>query len=301
MSSEADKWKKRFERERESRKAAEKLLENKSEELYQLNQQLETKIAQEVEKSAQKERMLFQQSKMASMGEMISNIAHQWRQPLQAIGIVTQKLQIVRTIEGSISQESVDDIVAKVGTQLEYLTNTIEDFRSFFTPDKERTHFEIEDSIQKVISLLDSTLKSSSIIISQDLEKIYLYNLENEFIQVLLNIIKNAIDVLIERHIDNKLILVHARIIDKKFIKLKILDNAGGVPNKIKDNIFEPYFTTKHKSQGTGLGLYMSHEIISKHMKGNLTVENEEYNFEDKNYTGASFNITIPINPEVEQ
>lgn len=293
--TEAQKWQKRFERERQARKEAEKLLEEKSAELYTLNQSLEQKVNQEVEKNAQKERLLFQQSKMAAMGEMISNIAHQWRQPLQSISVLTQKLQIVKMVEGEITNDHLEDMTTKVSEQLEYLTKTIDDFRDFFKPNKTMSTFSLEHAINKALSIIGSTVKNKHMNIYMDLQEVQLESILNEFIQVLLNLIKNAIDILEEKNLEYKLIKIES-FIENDTLFLKITDNAGGVPNDLKEKIFEPYFTTKHQSRGTGLGLYMSHEIIVKHMQGDLYVENITYEYEENEYTGASFIITLPIN-----
>ena len=288
------KWQKRFERERASRKEAERLLELKSGELFELNQILERTVKEEVEKNAQKERILFQQSKMASMGEMISNIAHQWRQPLQAIGITTQKLQVLQWTQGSISDTDIDEMVTKVSAQLEFLSKTIDDFRSFFRPDKAKGFFHLDRCIKKTLSILDATLTNKGITLECKFEPIELYALENELTQVLINLIKNAIDILVEKNLEYKHIKI-STYLQEGYAYISILDNGGGVPEDIEEKIFEPYFTTKHQSQGTGLGLYMSHEIVHKHLNGILSLENVEYEVDTILCKGACFTIKLPL------
>lgn len=283
-----------FEQEKASRQEIQKLLELKNAELLELTQLLENRVKEEVEKNAQKERILFQQSKMASMGEMISNIAHQWRQPLQAIGITTQKLQVLQWTQGGVKENDIDEMVTKVSAQLEFLSKTIDDFRSFFRPDKEKGFFHLDRCIKKTLSILDATLTNKGITLECKFEPIELYALENELTQVLINLIKNAIDILVEKQFEHKYIKITTNM-ENEFAIISILDNGGGVPEDIKEKIFEPYFTTKHQSQGTGLGLYMSHEIIHKHLNGILSVENLEYNADNQNYKGACFTIKMPL------
>jgi len=283
-----------FEQEKASRQEIQKLLELKNAELLELTQVLENRVKEEVEKNAHKERILFQQSKMASMGEMISNIAHQWRQPLQAIGITTQKLQVLQWTQGTISDTDIDEMVTKVSAQLEFLSKTIDDFRSFFRPDKAKGFFYLDKCVTKTLSILDATLTNKGITLECDLTKIEIYNLENELTQVLINLIKNAIDILVEKNLEYKYIKIRTYLHDE-YACISILDNGGGVPEDIKEKIFEPYFTTKHQSQGTGLGLYMSHEIVHKHLNGILSLENIEYNVEEIHCRGACFTIKLPL------
>jgi signal transduction histidine kinase len=292
--TELSKCKQLFEQEKASKQEIQKLLELKNAELLELTQLLENRVKEEVEKNAQKERILFQQSKMASMGEMISNIAHQWRQPLQAIGITTQKLQVLQWTQGSISDTDIDEMVTKVSAQLEFLSKTIDDFRSFFRPDKAKGFFHVDKCVTKTLSILDATLTNKGITLECDLTKIEIYNLENELTQVLINLIKNAIDILVEKNLEYKHIKI-STYLQEEYACISILDNGGGVPADIEEKIFEPYFTTKHQSQGTGLGLYMSHEIVHKHLNGILSLENVEYEADTIPYKGACFTIKLPL------
>ncbi len=287
------KWKKRFERERASRKEAERLLEEKSAEIYELNTELENKVLQEVVKNNEKQKMLFQQSKMASMGEMISNIAHQWRQPLHAIKLISQKIYLHKILGEEIDEDLIQSVEKDIQKQVDYLNNTIEDFRNFFKPNKEKETFQISDAINLTLNIIDATLKQKQISVTVDLEEgLFVTNLKNELMQVLINLIKNALDILEEKELSKKIIIIKSYKKDDHVV-IDILDNGGGIPEEILPKIFEPYFTTKHQSKGTGLGLYMSHEIITKHMNSDFEVFNQNFNYENNNYNGALFRLII--------
>ena len=285
------KWKKRFDRERASRKVAEKLLEEKSAEIYELNTALEKKIELEVSKNNEKQKMLFQQSKMASMGEMISNIAHQWRQPLHAIKLISQKIYLNKILGYEIDEELIKSVESDIQKQVDYLNDTIEDFRNFFKPDKSKEEFLISDAITLTLNIINATLKQKQIEVVCELDDtLKINNLKNELMQVLINLIKNALDILEEKNIKEKIIIVKSYE-NENSINIEVQDNGGGIPNHIMGKIFEPYFTTKHQSKGTGLGLYMSHEIITKHMNGDFEVINNDFEFDKNNYTGALFKM----------
>ena len=290
---EAMKWQKRFERERAARKEAEKLLEEKSAEIYQLNLELEKKIISEIEKNNEKQKIIFQQSKMAAMGEMISNIAHQWRQPLHAILLTNQKIHLNRILGHEIDDELINSVENDIKKQINYLNSTIEDFRNFFKPDKEKVEFQLKESIETSLDIIHATLKQKQIDVIKDFDSnIKIFNLKNELMQVIINILKNAMDVLDERLITDKIIIIRTYEKDN-FYFIDVIDNAGGISENILPKIFEPYFTTKHQSKGTGLGLYMSHEIIVKHMNGFFEVKNINFKLENNNYKGACFSISF--------
>ncbi|MEA3353398.1 MAG: PAS domain S-box protein [Campylobacterota bacterium] len=248
----------------------------------------------EVEKTLREnEKILMQQSKMASMGEMISNIAHQWRQPLSIISTSSSGVKVEKEY-GILNDESLLKYMDQIGEATEYLTKTIDDFRDFFKPNKEKVEFSTQSIINKSIKLVDAQYKSNYIEIQIDCQDIKMLGLDGELIQVMVNILNNAKDILKEKdEQQKKVVVVKSYLVDDK-VAFTIHDNAGGVPAEIIDKIFEPYFTTKHKSQGTGIGLYMSHEIISSHMKGVLTVRNEPLIYKDKEFTGAKFTILVP-------
>jgi DNA-binding response OmpR family regulator len=246
-------------------------LEKKSIELKFLNDNLEKLVVQKVDENQKKDKMMFQQSRQAQMGEMIAMIAHQWRQPLNAISaaisLIDQKVQI-----GKFDVQTSKKISLKMYKYIEYLSSTIDDFRNFFKPDKEMAVTDFETICQKALTLIEISLYQRGIVLEKnihDVEKFIAY--ENELIQVVINLLKNAEDILMEKKISNPKI-----IIEIKGAVLSIEDNAGGVPQSIIDKIFDPYFSTKNSKEGTGLGLYMSKMIVQEHCCGYLSVCNTE-------------------------
>jgi len=239
------------------------------------------------------EQIMMQQSKMASMGEMLSNIAHQWRQPLSIISTVASGVKVKKqfaTLTDEELMKSMDDIVSST----EFLSKTIDDFRDYFKPDKQKTKFKAIDVVDRSLKILETTFKNSEIEVIKKVQDIQLNQLDGELMQVLINILNNARDILNDNNIDNKLIKIDVvkNVNRALFI---IHDNGGGVPENIIEHVFEPYFTTKHKSQGTGIGLYMSHQIITKHMLGFISVENAPFTYKNVEYFGAKLILDIPI------
>ena len=241
----------------------------------------------------EKESVIYQQSKMASMGEMIENIAHQWRQPLSVISTAATGIKIQKEFD-SISKEEEIEVLNTINESAQYLSATIEDFRHFLRNDKEFKEFSLEESLNSAIKLMGSKLENSDIIIVKNIQDIQIFGLRNEFIQVLINILNNAKDVLKEIDIKNKYIFINSYTKDGNLI-VKIKNNGEKIPEDIINRIFEPYFTTKYKSQGTGIGLYMSTEIIVNHMKGTLSVKNEDFLYNNEQLHGPCFEINIPF------
>ena len=272
-------------------------------ELKQLNETLEQKVKKQVESMRLKDQILFQQSKMASMGEMIANIAHQWRQPLGAISatnlLIKTKL-LVDEFELS-KKEGVEECKDFIDTKLDdiadyilTLSTTINDFRNFFKPQKDISKFNLEELIQKSVKLLSANFQDNNIKIINKVKDTEMVGLENELAQVIINILNNAKDALMQNEdLKEKLIFITSTK-ENDFIKISIKDNAKGIKEDIMDKIFEPYFTTKHQTQGTGIGLYMTKEIVQKHMHGTIEVNNVSYEYENKKYNGAKFSIKIP-------
>ncbi len=257
-----------------------------------------TKQKQQAKQLKEKEQILFQQSKMASMGEMLENIAHQWRQPLSVISTAASGIQMQRAyniLDESIMDKSLELIVSTT----EHLSGTIDDFRNFFKQDKEKTEFKIGDSITKSLNIVSSKFKNRNIVIQQDLVEIKVLGFENELVQVIMNLLNNSRDALEKIDINDRIIFIKTFIKNKKAY-LTIQDSGGGIPEDIIGKVFEPYFTTKHQAQGTGIGLYMSAEIIAKHMNGDLEVENKVFEYNDKKYKGAYFVITLPLNETLQ-
>ena len=268
-------------------------VEEKTKKLNEMNKNLEKMVEKKSNELIQKENILNHQSKMAAMGEMIENIAHQWRQPLSVIATAATGAKLKKDY-GNLNDDEFYETMNIINNSAQHLSNTIDDFRNFFSTEKEMSSFEINIPLEKVLYLIDSKFKSKNIVVIKNTQKINILGLINEFIQVLLNIINNSLDAFEENNYENKFIFIDIYK-EKENLVLKIKDNAGGIKEEIINRIFEPYFTTKHKSQGTGIGLYMSTEIIKKHMNGNLSVSNKEYIYNDIKCKGAEFIIELPI------
>ncbi len=241
-----------------------------------------------------KDKLLFQQSKMASMGEMIGNIAHQWRQPLSVISTCASGIKFEKEFN-QISDERLYESLDLIVENTQYLSKTIDDFRNFFKADKIIEDFCINESILRVLKLLKSSIQNHNIQVETHLNGDLIINgYPNEFLQVLVNIINNAKDALMTQDINARFMNIKTFIKNKRCV-IEVNDNGGGVDETIVSKIFDPYFTTKHKSQGTGIGLYMSHQIVVEHMKGSIYAKNIEFIKDKKNYKGCSLVIVLPI------
>jgi PAS domain S-box-containing protein len=231
--------------------------------------------------------LLVEQSKSAALGEMISMIAHQWRQPLQAVSILIQKLPLLKMIKGEISDEILEDVVTQVTSQVDYMSKTIDDFRDYFKPNKKKEDVYIENIINKSIDFLSYLFKLNSISVKYKNDstltiEIYL----NEIVQVFINLLKNSCDAMIEKNIANRVINIFTYEKNEKLF-IEFEDNAGGIEDKLIDKIFDPYFSTKSNKNGTGLGLYMSKTIIEQHSLGKIDVYNIDF--------GTKFVIQLPL------
>ncbi|AXX90329.1 hypothetical protein CKA55_06050 [Arcobacter suis] len=241
-----------------------------------------------------KDKLLFQQSKMASMGEMIGNIAHQWRQPLSVISTCASGIKFEKEFN-QISDERLYESLDLIVENTQYLSKTIDDFRNFFKADKMIEDFCINESILRVLKLLKSSIQNHNIQVETHLnEDLIINGYPNEFLQVLVNIINNAKDALMTQDVNARFMNIKTFIKNKRCV-IEVNDNGGGVDETIVSKIFDPYFTTKHKSQGTGIGLYMSHQIVVEHMKGSIYAKNIEFIKDKKNYKGCSLVIVLPI------
>lgn len=245
---------------------------------------LESKINEEIFKRTEQEKLLIQQSKLASMGEMIGNIAHQWRQPLGELSALLMNIQVkheFNDLDEAYMLASIQQCV-KINA---YMSGTISDFQNFFKPSKEKEVFEISEACERAITILQASLKYHGIEFSFDIrEKMEVLGYPNEFAQALLNILSNAKDVLSEREISNPFIRLNLKK-GYKYILIVIEDNGGGIAPEYIDRIFEPYFTTKYAKQGTGIGLYMTKMIIENNMGGIINIKNTE--------AGALFTIKL--------
>jgi len=263
-------------------------------ELKKLVFNLEGQIEQEVLKNRQKDRQMILQSRFATMGEMIGNIAHQWRQPLSAISSTASSMQLQIDLNIATNEE-INKSYSDIMKYIAFLTQTIEDFRGFFREDKEIVEFDMLNVLHKAYDIVSSTYKINlvDVIFSQNKSILKSLGYPHELSQVFLNILNNARDVLIEREIDTKIVYISSSQ-NEFFNIVTIQDNAGGIPSHIIDKVFDPYFTTKHQSQGTGIGLYMSKDIVEKHMKGKISVCNKAFEVSSNEYFGACFEIAIP-------
>ena len=260
-------------------------VEKKTAQLQALNEELENRVVEEVSKNHEKEKLMLHQSRLAQMGEMISMIAHQWRQPLSAISAASSNL-LIKTALDKYNQEHFQEILKDIISYTQHLSVTIDDFREFFKSNKETKEIDSEELINSIISIISSTLKNHNITLNTDFQyKGPIATYPNEVKQVILNLIKNAEDIFLNKSFEKPIIDILLQEVNNS-IHIEISDNAGGIPQDIILKIFDPYFTTKEESNGTGLGLYMSKIIIEKHCHGKLEAKNID--------NGAAFTIVLP-------
>jgi len=263
----------------------EEKVEKKVIELKKLNEALESKVKEAVEETKRKEQLLHKQARLAQMGEMVSMIAHQWRQPLAAI--TSSMLVIERHLEtdkfelkqNSRSEEFIDFMTQKhelIYKNVEYLSTTTDDFRDFFNPHSTKEHLNINIPIQKALMLIENSIINKGIQLHIDLKSKHSYTFyPNEVMQVILNLLKNASDALLEHTVPQKSLWIESYD-HKHEIVIKIKDNGIGIPPTIEEHLFDPYFSTKVQKIGTGLGLYMSKNMIEEHNLGFLEYQKEE-------------------------
>lgn len=250
----------------------------------------------DIEDIKKKEKIMNEQTKLAAMGEMLANIAHQWRQPLNIISITASNLKLQNSLEEIVNQNIQDslDLILKT---TKHLSDTIDTFSDFLKTNKNKSLFNVNENIKSSIALVESFFRNFNIKIVLDLhDDIQIYNMSNEFSQAIINILNNAKDAinLNLKEEDEKIIKISTKKIDNN-IEITFTDNAGGIDETIINKIFEPYFTTKHKYQGTGLGLYITRKIINSSMEGEIYVKNKSFIYEGKEYKGAMFKIVLPL------
>ena len=248
-------------------------------------------IKKEIDNTLEKERLLIQQSKMAVMGEMIGNIAHQWKQPLSTISTISTGIKFQNEMN-CLNDHDITLGMDNINGSVQYLSQTIDDFRNFFKPNKTKTNFNILDALENTIKLMGSQFKNNNIELIKNINNAELYGYYNELLQVLINILKNAKDELIKLDTNKRRIIFIDTYTDKSNLIIKIRDNANGIPSDIIEKIFDPYFTTKENDEGTGIGLYMCKQIIDG-MTGKIQVINVEYEYEAQIYYGAEFIISM--------
>lgn len=261
-----------------------KALADSNKDLAMLNETLEDRVKSEIKKNRQQESYMLQQSRMAQMGEMLRMIAHQWRQPLSAISSTTATLEVKIAMQ-QYDKELFLAKIKDISSYSQHLSTTIEDFRNFFKSNKELSKTTLEEIINNTLTIVQSSLSSNHIdILTYFDSNDSFFTYKNELKQVVLNIIKNAEDIIIENNIKNPLISIHT-FSDQESLTIEIEDNGGGIPENIIEHIFDPYYTTKGKRDGTGLGLYISKTIVENHCKGTLNVSNTQ--------VGAKFSIVL--------
>jgi len=270
-----------------------KKVEEKTKELKEFNLSLEHRIDKEIKQSRLKDEMIHQQSKLAQMGEMLGNIAHQWRQPLNALTMLIQTFEL-KSMNNKLTKEFISNQVKEGLLIANSMSDTINEFRNYFRPEHKKSLFFIDESIDNAIFLIDGVLKKDNIqILFKNKSHIKLLGYSNSFMQVIINLLNNSREILLDEKIDDRFIEI--KFIDnKEYINISVIDNGGGVPENILNRIFEPYFTTKHQSSGTGIGLYMSKNIINNQFDGTLKVKNDIISLNNKRYIGARFDIKIP-------
>ncbi|MEA2018996.1 MAG: ATP-binding protein [Campylobacterota bacterium] len=271
-----------------------KQVDIKTMELKDLNENLEQKIIIEVEKNKQIQNQLNKSEKMVAIGEMIGNIAHQWRQPLSVISTASTGMLMQKEF-GALSDEDFKKNCNSINEQAQYLSQTIDDFRDFIKGNRKKQIFNLSNNIKSFLSLVEGSIKRHGIDMVYDLQDdINIDGYGNELAQCFLNIFNNANDALKSVLESDRYIFISTKIIDDNIV-IKFKDSAGGIPEDIIDKIFEPYFTTKHQAQGTGLGLHMTYNLIVDGMDGTITVKNIHYQYKEKEYAGAEFTILLPI------
>lgn len=261
-------------------------LEEATKSLDTLNHELESRIKEEVEISREKDMVMYRQSRFASMGEMIGNIAHQWRQPLMELSAILMDLQAAIHFKTKVTEHDVVDTIVSSNRVIQFMSHTIDDFRNFFSPQKELSAFCINEVVAEAINIMKATLHHHRITLEviEHLPNAMAYGLKNEYAQVIINLISNAKDILTVRAVAKGHIVIE---IDQnaEYSKVSVIDNAGGIKDEDFSHIFEPFFT-KEKSNGTGIGLFMSRMIIENNMKGIITVGNVD--------DGVAFCVTVP-------
>ena len=267
------------------RHRAEARLAVKHQELEEVNHTLEDRIATTLKEIREKDQMLIHQGRLAAMGEMISNISHQWRQPLNNVGLIIQNVQDMSE-NGELTAKVLNHEVAVAMEIILFMSNTIDDFRNFFRPDKEKSAFIVNTVIARTVKFMLPALRNFGIVIMVDEEPdVRILGYPNEYSQMMINIINNAKDELLERKIANPCIMI--RIFrENRLAVVTVADNAGGIEDDVLPKVFDPYFTTKEPGKGTGIGLYMSKVIVERNMSGSLTARNVP--------DGVEFRIEMP-------
>ena len=269
----------------------EQRVEKQTYELRELNENLEKRVNEEVEKNRNKDRLLFQQSRLAAMGEMMGNIAHQWRQPLSELGIILYKMRKIFKKSTKDENEEFFDTYDESKKVIKKMSDTIEDFRNFFNPHRPKELFRMKSVIEEAMLVMQGTLQRHEMKLNVHYtDVVWIEGYLSEFSQVIINLLNNSKDAFNQKTTNNRVIDLEIKKIEDNYAMISFRDNAGGIDKNVLDKIFEPYFTTKHASLGTGLGLYMSNMIVQNSMGGTLDVNNCK--------DGACFFIKVPMYKE---
>ncbi len=254
--------------------------------LKDINETLEQRIESAVNELRKKDQLMILQNRQAAMGEMISNIAHQWKQPLNNLGIILQSMSLEYS-GGLLTPEELEADQKKCFELISFMSQTVDDFRYFFLTDKLKENFGIRQAVTRTLGLLSASLLENNIKVKVEPgDEVQVSGYPNEYAQVLLNLLGNARDVFIERKIAAPLITIDIFTRAGQAVTT-INDNGGGIPLEVLNQVFDPFFTTKLPDKGTGIGLFLSKNIIEKRMGGSLTVDNHD--------TGARFKIEMSL------
>jgi len=264
-------------------KTLEQRVKEQTAQLLGLNQTLEHRVKEEVAKNEEKQKILFWQSRMASLGQMLANIAHQWRQPLSKLGLTMFNL---KKSAKKNDIKKIDEYYHESLSLIDNMSQTIDDFSNFFNPNKQKEKFVLSIAIKEALLITKEFLEKENIKISKKFDELEVFGVPTEFSQVVINLIQNSLEAFKLNNKNNKSIGIEIKR-STEFAIVKYFDNAGGVDEDILDKLFEPYFTTKHQSNGTGLGLFMSKMIIEKSLNGSIEIS--------KNISGLDFTIKIPL------
>jgi signal transduction histidine kinase len=258
-------------------------IDKQTDTLKKLNSELEIRVREEVDKSLMQEEMLLRQGRMASMGEMIDSIAHQWRQPLMNINVILMNLD--RGISQGDTEKNLREKVSEIFSLTSHMSHTIEDFRNFMKEKKEKEIFSINEAIRDVTALIKSNF--AGIVLHYEMQDdLSIASYRSELVQVLITLLSNASEVLKNKAIAQKQITIRLKK-ENGYARIEVEDNGGGIDRMYMEKIFDPYFTTKEQTGGTGLGLYIAKIIVEKSMEGKLLAENRN--------GGAVFSIIVPL------
>ncbi len=255
----------------ELNKTLEQKVAQKTKQLKLLNESLQERIQQEVAKGEEKQRILFWQSRMASLGQMLANIAHQWRQPLTELGLINFNM---KTSMLNHDKAQMMNFYKQSKDIIKNMSATIDDFANFFKPNKDTTIFDVSTCIKEALNIIQTLITQENVNINLNLTDVKINGIPNELIQVLINLVKNSIDAFVINNITTRNIDI-TMLEENNFVTIKLQDNGGGIPKNKQEIIFEPYFTTKHASQGTGLGLFISKMICEHGFNGSLHVHSQ--------------------------